>query len=356
MTRLKKTMILVAAVMLIGSLVVAPASAKTWKMTVAAGHPPIFLWITTIHDTFIPYVNERLEPLGHKIKWKEAWGGTACKLGGCLEALESGIVEMANVGCVFEAAKMPLHNVTFFIPFGSGDPATVLDAMAEVLEEVPALKDEWTRHNAVNLAGSAVDSYNLFSTFPVRSVDDVKGRKIGTAGPMATWLKGTGAVGVATNLPETYNNLQLGVYDALIGFNTAGLGIRLYEVAPNVSLVNFGAQYPAGLAINKKFFDRLPPEVQQVFRDAGKRYNEVFAQRQAAKAASAAEAMKKAGATFIPFPDAERAKWAHRMPNVAMEWAASMEAKGLPGKKLVKAYLDALRKRGVHLVRDWDRE
>ncbi len=356
MRRFKKTTIILATAMLTFSLLVAPAAAKTWKLTVAAGHAPVFPWISTITDSFIPYVNEHLEPLGHKVEWKEAYGGTACKLGGCLEALESGIVEMANVGSVFEASKMPLHNVTFFIPFGSDSPAIVLDAMAEVLEKVPEVKEEWTRHNAVNLCGSAIDSYNLFSTFPIKSVDDVKGRKIGTAGPMATWLKGTDAVGVATNLPETYNNLQLGVYEGLIGFNTAAIGIKIYEVAPYLAVTNFGAQYPAGLAINKKFFDKLPLDVQNVFRDAGKHYNKIFAERQAAKAAQAVEIMKAKGVTFTPFSDEERAKWADMMPNVAMEWAAQMEAKGLPGKKVVKAYMDALRKRGVKLVRDWDKE
>jgi hypothetical protein len=33
-----------------------------------------------------------------------------------------------------------------------------------------------------------------------------------------------------------------------------------------------------------------------------------------------------------------------------------MEAKGFPGKKVVRAYLDGMRKRGVKLVRDWDKE
>ncbi|RJR41594.1 MAG: C4-dicarboxylate ABC transporter permease, partial [Desulfobacteraceae bacterium] len=45
-----------------------------------------------------------------------------------------------------------------------------------------------------------------------------------------------------------------------------------------------------------------------------------------------------------------------KMPNVPMEWAAAMEAKGLPGKKVVKGYLDGLRNRGVKVVRDWDKE
>jgi TRAP-type C4-dicarboxylate transport system substrate-binding protein len=96
--------------------------------------------------------------------------------------------------------------------------------------------------------------------------------------------------------------------------------------------------------------------VQKVFVDAGKAYDKKYVALQNAKANGAGAAMKKAGATFIEFSDAERAKWADRMPNVPMEWAASMESKGLPGKAVVKAYMDGLRKRGVKLVRDWDRE
>jgi hypothetical protein len=66
--------------------------------------------------------------------------------------------------------------------------------------------------------------------------------------------------------------------------------------------------------------------------------------------------VEKAGVKLNPFSDEQRAAWARKMPNVPMEWAATMEAKGLPGKKVVKGYLDGLRKRGVKVVRDWDKE
>jgi len=32
-----------------------------------------------------------------------------------------------------------------------------------------------------------------------------------------------------------------------------------------------------------------------------------------------------------------------------------MEKKGLPGKAMLKGYLDGLRNRGVKLARDWDK-
>ena len=337
-------------------LMTAPALAKTWKITVAAGHPPVFLFISTIHDTFIPYVNEHLAPLGHKIEWKEAYGGTVVKIGGELSALESGIVEMCNVGTVFEAAKMPLHSVCFYAPFGSDDLSVILETMIDLRKKIPAVNDEWVKHNMIPLGNSCVDTYDLFAKFAVKSVDDVSGHKLGAAGSMATWLKGTNGIAVATSLPEAYNSVQLGVFEGYIVFKSAALGIKLHEVAPYITQTNFGAMYGGAFGVNKKFFESLPPEVQKVFIDAGKVYDKKYGELATAKANNAMEIMKKGGATFIPFSDEERAKWARKMPNIAMEWAASMEQKGLPGKQVVKAYLDSLRERGVKLVRDWDKE
>lgn len=356
MKKYKMAILTFVAVVLVISFMVIPATAKTWKITTAAGHPPIFLFISAVHDYFIPYVNEHLAPLGHNIEWREAYGGTVCKIGGCLEAVQSGVVEMANVGTIFEAAKMPLHNVSYFTPFTTSDASIVLETMTELREKIPAVQEEWSKHNSVNLCGSVLDTYNVFAKFPVKSVDDVSGHKFGTAGPTANWLKGTGGVPVATSLPEAYNSLQLGVFEGYLCFDTGAMGIKLTEVAPYVTLANFGAQYAGGIAVNKKLFDSFPPEVKKVFLDAGKLYNQKFAELQAAKAEGAEAAMKKSGATFIEFSDEQRAKWANKLPNIPMEWAASMEEKGLPGKMVVKAYLEGLRKRGVKLVRDWDKE
>jgi TRAP-type C4-dicarboxylate transport system substrate-binding protein len=251
---------------------------------------------------------------------------------------------------------MPLHSVCFYAPFGSGDLDIILDNMIELRKTIPAVRDEWAKHNMVPLGNSCVDPYNIFSKFPIKSVDDVNGRKIGTAGSMASWLKGTGGTAVATNLPEAYNSIQLGVFDGYIVFSSAALGLKLHEVAPYIAPVNFGAMYGGAFGVNKRFFESLPKEVQKVFIDGGNLYTKKYGELATAKANKALEIMKKAGAKVTTFPDEERAKWADKMPNIAMEWAASMEKKGLPGKQVVKAYLDGFRKRGVKLVRDWDKE
>ncbi len=76
----------------------------------------------------------------------------------------------------------------------------------------------------------------------------------------------------------------------------------------------------------------------------------ISATRTAAMAAMAAN-----GATVVYLSEAERKRWADKLPNVPMQWAESMEKKGLPGKVMLKGYLDGLRARGVKLARDWDK-
>ena len=43
------------------------------------------------------------------------------------------------------------------------------------------------------------------------------------------------------------------------------------------------------------------------------------------------------------------------MPNLAGDWVKLNEAKGLPAKEVLKAYVEGARKRGVTPLRDWDK-
>ncbi len=357
MKKWKRALLIITMTALILSLFIGPASAKTYKITVAAGHPPIFLWVTLCRDYFIPEVDKRLLEAGgkHKIVWNQAYGGTIAKIGGVLEAIEENIVDMGFVGTIFEASKMPLHNVSYMTPFGSDNIFHIVDVMGELQAEIPALAREWTRHNQVYLGGAALDTYGILSDFPIKTVEDVKGHKLAAPGPSANWLKGTGGVPVASNLNEYYNGIKTGVFEGTLTFMTAASAIKVYEVASNICMVNFGAQFAGGISINKDVFESFPPEIQKIFLDVGKNYTKKLAEAQTARANKAMAMMEKNGATVIYLSQIERKRWADKLPNVPMQWAVGMEKKGLPGKAILKGYLDGLRKRDVQLVRDWDK-
>jgi TRAP-type C4-dicarboxylate transport system substrate-binding protein len=345
-------------VAMVFSLSAGEAAAKKYKITVSAGHPPVFLWVTLCRDFFIPEVDKRLAALGKgdTIEWNQAYGGTIAKIGGELEAIEAGVSDMGFVGTIFHAPKMPLHNVTYMTPFATDNIFYVVDTITELQKQIPALAQEWTKHNQIYLGGAALDNYGSLTSFPVNTVDDVNGQKIAAPGPTANWLKGTGGVPVASNLNEYYNGIQTGVFNGALTFMTAAAAIKLHEVAPHIAMVNFGAQFAGGISINRDVFESFPPAMQKIFLDVGKEYTEKLAAAQADRAEKAVQAMKEGGGKVSVLSMAEQKRWAAKLPNIPMEWAASMEAKGQPGKAMVKGYLDGLRKRGVTLIRDWDKE
>src|SRR5690606_26156512 len=212
---------LVAATFLASTAVSAHAQEEI-SVTLVNGHPPVFLWVKHLTETYIPTVDKALEGSGYSIAWSEAYGGTLAAVGGELEALEDGLAEVGVVPTVFEPTALPLQNVSYFTPFSTPDPRLVLETVNALHESVPGMIDSWERYDVEYLGGGfALDNYLLMTNFPVESIDDLSGRRIAAPGPAVNWLEGTGAVGVAGNLTTYYNDIQTGVFDGVIVFPTA---------------------------------------------------------------------------------------------------------------------------------------
>jgi TRAP-type C4-dicarboxylate transport system substrate-binding protein len=334
-----------------------PARAEQFDATVVAGHPPVFLWVKTLSEVFIPAVNKALEGTGHSISWTEAYGGTLAKVGGELEAMEDGLAQIGIVSSLFEPSLLSLQNVSYVVPFGSPDVDVVFDAVDQMHDEIPAMRKLWEDHDLEYLSGGfGIEDYMLMTKFPVRTLADLQGRKINAPGPAVNWLKNTGAVGVSGNLTTYYNDLQTGVTEGVIVFPTAASAAKLHEQAPHITLTHFGAQYAGAIVAKKSWFDPLPEEVKTAIRAGVAEFAKAYRSGLEQRVGASMEAMKEGGAEVFEFPEEERKAWANALPNLPMEWAAEQEAKGLPGMTVVKTYLDKLRAAGTELPRQWDKE
>ena len=334
-----------------------PSWGAPFRITVAAGHPPHFLWVKLLKDFFIPEVDERLKAGSkHSISWNQGYGGAIARIGGVLEAIEEGLVDMGFVGTIFEAAKMPLHNVSYVSPFGSADIATVTGAIGALQQEIPAMGKAWEARGQRYLAGAALDTYHLWAKFPIRSLDDLKGRKILAPGPAANWIEGTGAVAVAGNLRTYYNDIEAGVADGVVVFTTGAWGARLFEVAPYVNKCNFGSQFAGGLSVNLESWNGIPAEVRSILMAVGAEYGKRFVAAQSGAAAALEGKMVKAGARPVAIAPALRKRWAHAIPNAARLWAGGLEERGLPGKAVLKGFMGKLKASGADIPRDWSAE
>src|SRR5690606_39134643 len=216
---------------------------------------------------------------------------------------------------VFHAAKMPLMNLTFGAPFGPTDPDVVMKAVDELHASVPAFQEAWERNGLVHLASVGVDNYTIYLKDPVNSLADLSGRKIGGAGPNLLWLGGSGAVGVAGPAPEAYNNIRSGVIDGYILYDTGAAPMKLFEVAPNALVVDFGAMLVGALAVNKNRWEGFPEEVREAFRKGAAAYAAAYAADLKARSEAAHGELLAGGMNYARLPDADQKKWIADLPN-----------------------------------------
>jgi TRAP-type C4-dicarboxylate transport system substrate-binding protein len=334
-----------------------PAAAQqTIKLTASAGHPPSFLWVRVLDEFLIPEVDKRLAAAGgkYKIEWTRAWGGTLAKVGQESVAIKDGVADIGWVGTLFEAARFPLQNVTYYAPFGSNDVALISKIITNLQDKHPAMADAWTKNNLVYLSGASLDSYQIFTTFPIKSIDDLKGRKVSAPGTAANWVKGTGAVAVGGNLNTYFEDIKSGASEGALAFVTGAFAARLHEVTKYATRINIGAMYAGAIIMNKRRFDALPPDVQKVIRDVGAEYSDRFAKLELDTAADFEKKMTQAGVVFSDIAPAERKRWADALPDIGRIWAADLESKHkLPASAVLADYMAALRSAGVDVPRDW---
>ena len=331
--------------------------AATYKLKIGAGHVPAGLWVATIRDFYMPRVSERVEKeTGHKIEWTPAWGGSVCKIGECLEAVEAGLLDMADVHVPTEPAKLIAHNVFYFAPFGSPDPRVAAKIAAQLYETVPALKKVLEdRYNQVFVGAGIVGNYGLVTNFEWNNVSELKGRKIAAIGPNFPWLQGTGAVPVQSNLNEAYTSMQTGVYEGWVMLAEPIVSFKLNEVSKQYVDMDFGAIHTPLLTMNKDTFKDLPANVQKIILDVGKEFNERMGELTYERQVASVAKLKEQGVKVRQADMATKQTWAKSLANIPKQRFDELNKAKLPGE-VVYTYIKALKAAGHVFPRDWEAE
>lgn len=333
---------------------------QVMKLTIASSHPTTLPWVGLMSTVFVPEVNKQLAAgAAHKIEWREAYGGQLYKANATLSSISEGITDIGWVLHILEGSKLPLAQVTGYTPGVSDDPRLLMEVMNELNESLPALRGEWEKNNVVYLGATAGDTYQIFTKFPMKSIADLKGRKISAPGVLGTWLRGTGATPVDGALTTYYTDLQTGLSEGVITNATGAFVVKVFEVAPIMTKVSLGSTYYGAVAINKDTWAKLSPDVQKAMKAAGREYSRALGgeilKRYETAVATMAAAKQTPPVQVVDWSVAERKKWLDSVPNIAQDWVKTTQARGLPAGEVLKAYMDGARKRGATPLRDWDK-
>jgi len=344
-----------AAALALGIGVVSTSAAAAEQITVSIGssHPVQNIWAWAMKNVFQPEVDRILEEQGgnYKVRWREYYGGILYQFPDTRRAVKEGIVDVGMVGTLWEESSLPLQNVTYYTPFATDDHRLIIKIFDDLNQNLPELRNSWHKENLIPLSTLVTDSYDIYATKQLTSMDIMKNMRVNAPGTSANWLKGTVAIPIDGGLTTYYTNIQTGVTGGTLSF-ASGIGpARVHEVAPQLTQVGFGSMAFGAVAVNKRYFDNLPEEVQAAFLEAGRITSEQHGEHVARTAQEWISKMQDEGLKIHELPADEKQRWVDSLPNLVEPWLA---ANGADAQVVLKAYFDKLRESGVEPLRAWD--
>ncbi len=165
--------------------------------------------------------------------------------------------------------------------------------------------------------------YTMHTKFPVKSISDLKGKKVRAGGPVAgAAIRALGAVPVGMPIPTVAQNISKGIISGSASDWNVLYAFRIVDVAKHHYMGLLGT-VPIGILMNKKKWESLPADAKAAFE---KYSGEALARRNGkvnitVQTALEAKTRKNPKHVFVDLdPEAQR-KWAATVNPVIDQWA-----------------------------------
>lgn len=292
-------------------------------------------WMSPLHNlhvgVFTPFAKELEEQTKGRVKITIYGGEALGKAKDQYDSAVNGITDIALFIQGYTAGRFPLTQVIELpidVPSAKVGSRVIWELYGKYLkQEYPGVKllTLWTHE----------PGHVHMSKKPVKTLEDIKGLRLRSPGPIQTALvRELGASPLTMPVPELYDALNRGMADGtVIGFS-AVKDFKLYEVLKYHTISNLYVM-TMGLAMNLKSWNSLPPDIQKTMEGLiGAPLSEMAGNSFDKYDALGKEEAKRVGAEIYTLPPEEKKRWEDRIRPLNEKWVADMEAKGLPGKKI----------------------
>ena len=334
------------------ALAAMPAQADDFVLRLGAGHPsaPVTS-LNQANKTFVPRVTKRVaEETGHTIRFIEGYAGTIAKVDGTLEATQQGILDVGLFCTCFEPTKAFFHNINYFTPFISGNPHVMGKATREIKRKYSFFFDQIQKFKQRLMYSGTWDDYGLGTKFEWTKMSDLKGIKIGAAGPNLPWLDYAGATKVATNAPEVYNAMQSGVYEGVVIFPAVYYGFKWHEIGKYYTTMGWGSVNGYPMTVNNRTWNKLPAEIKKIWEEEMEIYFIAVEDEGAEKYVSSLQKLREAGVTVRDLDPAVRLDMARAIEPWVNQKAQEFEDLGVPGKTVFRDLIETAIRYGAKPV------
>ena len=242
------------------------------------------------------------------------FGGTLASGVEDLPLLSSGGVDMISLGHPPYAELLPLLcAVPMFAPGNAAtQPTAGVDYYNTLCFDDPTtsalITAEAEKNNVKYIAWMTTGASVFEAKKPFTKLADLKGQKFANGGDPAPY-QALGLSVVQLFPPDIYEALRTGVADSTsMGFAPIVSALKWYEVAPYFMWDN---TVGAGqcITINLDVWNKLTPETQAIFMEAGKATSEFSIQLDAKQTAEGVKTVEAAGGSVIDMPAEDAAMY-----------------------------------------------
>jgi TRAP-type C4-dicarboxylate transport system substrate-binding protein len=272
--------------------------------------PPSFLH----RGAFDPWAKAVSEASGGTLKVQMYYGGTLGGFGVTYDRVLDGVADIGFILTALAKGKFRQQDVAA-LPFESKSSLAAASALWKIYEkgitagEFDAVKPLgiWTFPN------SAVNSRNA-----VRTLDDLKGRKVTVSNPIAgRTVVALGAAPVAMPPSDVYQALSRGLADMALMPLTGVATFKIDDVAKHHVDVALGAD-SAIVFMNRRKWEALPPAAKTAIdKHSYLPFSETLGRAADAEWARSRGSLKE----VTTLSDAEEARWKKLVEPVAQQWA-----------------------------------
>jgi TRAP-type C4-dicarboxylate transport system substrate-binding protein len=280
-----------------------------------------------------------------QVKIEPYWAQTLVPVNQMVNGVSTGVADIGGEAQDKEPGKLPLSMVAMQPGFGTDWWAQSM-AFWDLLNQEPLLS-EYGKYGILPLSPVFIPDYNLIATKPIRTLADLKGKKISASGMQAQTLSLLGAVPIAMSPTEQYEGMQKGTIDGNTASYSPIADFKFYEVAKNITLFPFGGKMQLQM-INKNAWAKLPPDIQAIFKaaipDSIQANIDCFFVKDQPMFPLSPDLVKANKLELIKPSAEDIAALKQIQGKMADQWAAETDKAGMPGSKVTADYRSLIAK------------
>lgn len=259
-----------------------------------------------------------------------------------LALTQQGVTDIGFIAPAYISDKMPLSGVAELPGTFSGSCQAVT-AYWKLAKDGILTEREFKPNGIRPLFAYLLQPYQVFTRNSFASVADWRGLKLRSGGPaMDVTVRHLGASPIRLGGADVYAALSRGTIDGIVFPLAAVQEFKLQELLKQGTLhENFGG-FASVYAISEKRWQALSPPVQELLTQAGEETVAQACKMLEQEEAPAVGSLRQAGIAMQPLSAGDHEHVHEALEPVQQEWAAGLDARGLPGTEVLKAFLAAL--------------